>query len=219
VLVGGVASFGYWSISQFHSALDTLSTSASNVASVLPASVSKKVDLDTLGAVASAEQASTTALETMIAENASSSAPTLTVVEPVEDVVEESNEPDIPDSELHFGFLEDNYDVYTGCTYQISWSPSTTIKSFGAALVDGGTKEISGPVASGLAKENYVEPNSRGMAWKVGVVWPGDYFISIPKINGVETKIQSEYFSVKRFPVDISVSEKENMCKESGGAL
>ena len=96
---------------------------------------------------------------------------------------------------------------------------STTIHSLETALVDAGTRETTGPIASGLARENKIEPNSQSLDWKVGVVWPGEYFILISKINGVEIETKSKFFMIHEIPEGISTSERESMCKKSNGSF
>src|SRR3990167_3748626 len=55
--------------------------------------------------------------------------------------------------------------VYIGCTYEISWLVSTTIKSLETALIDAGTRKPAGPVASSLAKENIIDDDVQSLKW------------------------------------------------------
>jgi hypothetical protein len=123
------------------------------------------------------------------------------------------------DLELAFTFPQSGDRVYYGCTYPISWQSSTTINSLGTTLIDAGTGESAGPIASGLAKENAIEKDLQNLNWKVGNVWPGDYYIRVSKINGIETEFKSKVFEINRIPEEIDASEQESICKESGGSL
>lgn len=119
--------------------------------------------------------------------------------------------------ELSFTFPEVAGGVYTGCTYPLSWQSSTTISSLETALIDAGTGESAGPIAGGLAKENLIEKDLQNLNWKVGNVWPGEYYIKISKINGVEAEFKSKVFTINRMPESVTVSEQESLCQESSG--
>lgn len=123
------------------------------------------------------------------------------------------------DVHASFTFPKKGGDLYSDCTYPIGLQSSSTIDSLEIALVDAGTREVAGPIASGLAKESNIEPGSQTLAWKVGMVWPGEYFILISNINGVTTETQSEYFLIHEISEDVSTSTREAMCKETGGVL
>jgi len=87
------------------------------------------------------------------------------------------------------------------------------------ALFDDGTNKSIGPSTSGLARENKIESNSQSLDWKVGVVWPGKYYIKVSNINGVELENYSKTFTIKNMPKGISIGEKEKLCKESDGSF
>lgn len=123
------------------------------------------------------------------------------------------------DLELSFTFPQKGNEVYIGCTYLISWQSSTTISSLETALFDAGTRESTGPIASGLAKENTIEKGSQNLKWKIGNVWPGEYYIKVSKINEVESEFRSKVFEINKMSEDVGVYEKENICKESGGSF
>lgn len=91
------------------------------------------------------------------------------------------------------------------------------ISSLETALVDAGTRENVGPIASGLARAYEIKSGSQGLEWKVGVVWPGEYFILISEINGIEKEVESKYFMIHKMPENISIDEKEEICKKSDG--
>lgn len=123
------------------------------------------------------------------------------------------------DSELSFTFPQKNDEVFIGCTYQLSWQFSATINSLEAALVDAGARKLIEPAASGLAKESAIEKDSQNINWKVGVVWPGEYYIKVLNINGVNSEIRGEVFTISSLPEDISADEREKICKKSGGSF
>jgi len=123
------------------------------------------------------------------------------------------------DSKFQLIFSPKKNGVYIGCTYEISWLASTTIKSLETALIDAGTRKPIGPIASRLAKENNIEANSQSLKWKVGVVWPGEYFISISNVNGVATDERSRKFIINEVPNGSDEKEQKNLCEETGGNL
>ena len=118
------------------------------------------------------------------------------------------------DSKFQLIFSPKKDGVYIGCAYEISWLSSTTIRSLETALVDAGTRKPAGPIASGLAKENNIEANSQSLKWKVGVVLPGEYYIKVSNINGVDLENYSTVFTISEMPKGISVDEREKICKE-----
>ena len=122
-------------------------------------------------------------------------------------------------TEFSFTFPNSNTQAYMGCTYPISWESPTNVDSLEAVLVDAGTRETIGPRTSGLATESSVEDGSRELSWKIGSVWPGAYYIKISKINDLESEIRSKIFMISKMPRDISTSEQESICGESGGSL
>lgn len=98
--------------------------------------------------------------------------------------------------------------VNIGCNYDITWQSSTTVKSIGIALIDAGTLKPAGPIASGLSATSSETPLA-SLNWKVGNVWPGEYYISISKINGQDTNKKSGTFTINESP------GKENITKTS----
>ncbi|MDO8676798.1 MAG: hypothetical protein Q7K16_04120 [Candidatus Azambacteria bacterium] len=123
------------------------------------------------------------------------------------------------DSKFQLIFSPKKNGVYVGCTYEISWLASTTIKSLETALIDAGTRKPIGPIASRLAKENNIEANSQNLKWKVGVVWPGEYFISISNVNGVAIDERSRKFMINEISNGSDKKEQKNLCEETGGNL
>jgi len=123
------------------------------------------------------------------------------------------------DSNFQLIFSPKGDGVYMGCTYEISWSASTTIQSLETALVDAGTRKPIGPKTSGLAKESSIEASSQSLKWKVGVVWPGEYFISILNVNGVAADERSRRFMIHEIPSGSDEKEQKRLCEETGGNL
>ena len=197
VLIGGTMYFGYWSINQFDDAFDSLT--ASLVAIIPP--VNPRLTVSETSTSASSTPP-TNQFET--STSASSTPPT--------------NQNDL-DSKFQLIFSPKKNGVYVGCTYEISWLASTTIKSLETALIDAGTRKPIGPIASRLAKENNIEANSQSLKWKVGVVWPGEYFISISNVNGVATDERSRKFIINEIPNGSDKKERKNLCEETGGNL
>jgi len=192
VLVGGAAFFVYQSLNQFNNTLDNLSASSASsfaTAKIPPIPFSDKT---------SKEQ-----IPTSTPEIISSSATSTKSI----------------DLKPSFIFPKKNNKVYIGCTYQLSFQSSTTISSLEIALLDNGTNETIEPSASGIARENKIEPNSQSLDWKVGVVWPGKYYLKVSNINGADLENYSKVFTISKMTKGISVDEKEKICKESDGSF
>src|SRR3989344_7375 len=204
ILIGGTTSFGYWSNNQFNNVFYSLSASLANTYSAYP-SFRRKAEL----ASTSPEMLGELATSTKGIVLATTSTTTTATVTPV---TASAN------SELSFTFPQSNAQVYIGCTYPISWQSSATIISLETALIDAGTREPVGPVASGLAKESVIEKDSQNLNWKVGNVWPGAYYIKVSRINGVEAESRSKVFEINKMSANISTSEKATVCKGSSGS-
>lgn len=198
ILLGGTGYFGYWALSQHNLALDTYGASYSQLGASF-AAYSKSVLDQTTATTTDSLEISTTTPQTI-----STTTPIIL-----------STSATSTEVKLSFIFPKKNNDVYIGCTYQIPLQASTTIHSLGAALIDAGTRETIGPIASGLAKENAIEKNSQNLSWKVGVVWPGKYYIKVSNINGIDVETRSNVFTISKMPNDISAAEREKKCKQS----
>ncbi len=193
ILLGGVMYFGYWALSQYNLALDTYGASYAQLSASF-AAYTKAVS-------------GRTATTTDVSEIS-------TTTPPISGSEIATTTPDIS-----LAFPTTGNDVYIGCSYKIAWQASTTIQSLKVALIDVGTQEASGPIASGLAKENTIEKDSQNLKWKVGVVLPGAYYIKVSNINNIAVEIQSKVFEINKMPVDINTNEQKNICKKSGGLL
>lgn len=210
VLAGGTAFFAYQFLNQFNKAIDDISASSFAIANTPPILFSDKTNK---------EQIPTSTQETIS---------TSTLTTPTEDQIPTSTPETVSTSTLtsttstdlkpSFIFSKKNNKVYIGCTYQLfSFQSSTTIRSLGTVLIDAGAIEIVEPTASGLARKNKIEPNSQSLDWKVGAVWPGEYYIKASNINGAD--LESRVFAIRKMPKGISVGQKEKICKESDGSF
>ncbi len=117
--------------------------------------------------------------------------------------------------ELVFDFHQKDSRFYIGCTYLLTWQSSTTITSLETALVNAGTRELLGPIASGLAKEIPVGEEFQNFTWKVGFVWPGAYYIKISKINDFQIESRSKIFEIDKIPEGVSEEERASLCVKS----
>ena len=88
--------------------------------------------------------------------------------------------------------------VYSGCAYTLSWLASTTIKSLDISLVDAGTLKPIGPLHN--ASTSTTASIAQGFQWKVRRVWPGNYYLLVSSINGIETKKRSGTFTIGPMP-------------------
>ncbi len=121
--------------------------------------------------------------------------------------------------ELSFSFPKKGSNIYSGCTYEIPLQSSTTLASLEASLVDRGTKDLIDTTKSGLSKDILLESGSQNFKWKVGSVWPGEYYLETSKINGSEIQTRSDIFLINRMPEDIDVPQQKEICKQSNGVL
>jgi hypothetical protein len=123
------------------------------------------------------------------------------------------------DLKFSFVFPPKNSEVYIGCAHKLSFQSSTTIHLLEIALVNADTIETLKPTASGLARENKIEPNSQSLDWKVGAVLPGKYYIMASNINGVDAESYSKVFTISKMPKSASANERKKICKESGSSF
>lgn len=122
-------------------------------------------------------------------------------------------------TEISITFPRGGDGVYMGCTYDISWQSPFAINSLNIALIDAGTKKASESIYSGLAETHTIETGKQYIQWKVGTVWPGEYYIVTSKVNGLDTEIKSETFVVNRTLENIDKERMATICLESGGEL
>lgn len=114
-------------------------------------------------------------------------------------------------NEFKYIFPEKPTDVYKGCEYEISWS-NIGVNSIDISLVDAGTREVMGPVTSGIPK-NLTGENIENYKWKVGNVWPGKYYILATNINSTEVQKKSASVNVISPPSDLSQTDIATFCE------
>lgn len=170
VLLGGALSFGGWALSQFEIAFRDIDISYSQLGASVAANV-KLVPDDTVATTTGAVATTTGAVEEV-----ATTTPDIKITSPAK-----------------------GDDIYIGCSYKISWQPTTTIKALDIALVDSGTQKPAGPIISGLSATS-TEVGFKDLDWKVGNVWPGEYYILISKTNGQEVQKRSGMFTVSNIP-------------------
>ena len=206
------AFFSYWIFNQFNNALDNLSAPTfANTHSVYP-SFKQNTGSTSTSSISSEISGELTMSTSTDSELASISPEiSVTLATSTSSGQATSTDPKL----LSFTSSQKDTKVYVGCTYTISWQPSTMISSLEAALIDAGAREAVPSKTSGLAKENTIEKKSQNLNWKVGFVWPGAYYIKISKINGVEAVFRSKVFEINNMPKSISAAEREKICKES----
>ncbi|MBU1348872.1 hypothetical protein KJ781_02290 [Patescibacteria group bacterium] len=194
VLVGGTAIFAYELLNKFNVVFDDLSASGYAMA-LQPIPTVDKADT---------EQVPTSTSETIPATATST------------DLVISTDIATSTDLTFSFIFPKQDSALYFGCTYKLSFESSTTVHSLATAVIDAGTLDTVEQVASGLAMEHEIEPNTQSVDWKVGVAWPGEYSISASNINGTGSgKSYSAIFTIKMMPKGISAIERLKICEES----
>lgn len=194
MLLGGAIYFGYWTVGQYNVALDVQDVAYSQFSASLSAYTKAILDKSKTATTTDVSEVSTTTEPVVIWEAATTT-------------------PDI-----FLTFPAAGSDIYIGCSYKIVWQPSVIIRSLGVALIDAGNLKAMGPIASGISATSSTT-GFESFTWKVGNVWPGEYFILISKINDVESETKSKYFMVHKMPEDISASKRGTVCEESGGSF
>ena len=215
VLIGSTAFFVYQYLNQFNNVLDSLSASSFAMAKILPVPFfdkTNKEQIPTTTATSSHPPATTTPVA---ATSTPETFPVTTSITTTTTPVLVSTSLTSTDLKISFVFPKIS-NVYIGCAYQLSFRSSTVARSLETVLVDAGSRDTVESVASGLAKEYKIESNSQSLDWKVGEVWPGEYYIKVSNINGI---IRSKVFTIRKMPKGISVDERERICKESDGSF
>ena len=202
-------SFAYWSRYQFNNALSDLQTTITANTLLVSSPLEKDTDLASTSSEISEALASSSEETILEITTASTSSPQATPPVTATSI----------DLEPSFTFPQKGGRVYIGCTYPVSWQSSAKINSLGTVLVDAGARKSIDPTASGLAKESVIETDSQNLNWKVGMVWPGEYYIKVSNINGVDLETRSEVFTISRIPKGTSADEREKICKESDGSF
>lgn len=113
--------------------------------------------------------------------------------------------------------------LYQGCTYPVSWTASTTIRSIALSLVDAGTRDVVSGQLSGIPEEKKIDMDKnvlKNLPWKVGIrVWPGQYFLELTSLNASSTTEKSYRFAVDVIPEGTPQEEIQTLCKNTGGTL
>ncbi len=82
--------------------------------------------------------------------------------------------------------------------------------------------DLHAPVSastSGLMKSHKLAANTQNLAWKVGAVEPGVYYISAGNINGTSLRERSYAFTIYETPTGLESSERSSLCESTGGTL
>lgn len=184
VLVGGTASFGIWSISQFEKAFSQMEVKSDTQRATAISIVSSAQEVISSSTIA-IDQGTSTLVSTTTIFNATTSdqvaSTTVSVFEP---------------KDFSLTFPTQGKILYTGCTYDISWASSTRVDTFNLWLVDSDKIEKLRSDKSGLYGASST-PFIGKMIWKVGDIVPGSYYILISKIDGVDVTYRSEKFIIK----------------------
>ncbi len=106
----------------------------------------------------------------------------------------------IDSTDFEFIFPNKKSVLYQNCTYRVDvdLGDSLVPNYIGVLLVDAGTQKEVKSKDSGLVYSLTFKNNS--FLWSVGNIWPGQYYLSIPMIDGKDTVIKSEKFSIQEKP-------------------
>lgn len=87
--------------------------------------------------------------------------------------------------------------LYQNCTYDIDLDLGDLIKPnyIGVVLIDAGTQNEVKSKDSGLMYSVTFKENR--FKWSVGNVWPGEYYLSTPTIDGQEVIVKSKKFLIE----------------------
>ena len=87
--------------------------------------------------------------------------------------------------------------MYTGCTYNIKLDLGEDVKPnyLGVDLFDAGTKKKIPIKDSGLI--NSLTFKNSIFRWSVGDIWPGQYYLQIMLIDGLDIKVKSKTFFIE----------------------
>lgn len=181
-------TFAAWSLDQFDTALSTLGDT--HVATVIKA----RPSMLRLGATSPASSTPETAL-VRHDQTSQSSGTALFAIEPPGKAGK----------------------VYAGCTYPIVLRSPGKILTLETQLFNAGTQDVVPPMVSGLASVHTLSQEKPQITWKIGGVWPGVYYVSVPKINGTSLGERSSTFIIYAMPAALGSSEQKSLCESSGG--
>jgi len=104
----------------------------------------------------------------------------------------------IDDTDFNFKTPDSKSVLYAGCTYNIELDLGADFKPnyLGIQLFDFGTQKNVDLKSSGLVNSLTIKDSV--FKWSVGDIWPGDYYLFIPMINGLDVKIKSKKFHIEK---------------------
>lgn len=108
----------------------------------------------------------------------------------------------IDDIDFNFKTPDSKSVFYAGCTYDVELDFASDFKPdyIGVKLIDFGTQKEVDIKSNGLIKSLTLKDSV--FKWSVGDIWPGDYYLFIPMINGLDVKIKSEKFRIDKRNID-----------------
>lgn len=108
--------------------------------------------------------------------------------------------------------------LYQGCTYPVTWTASSTVRSASFVLVDAGTRRVVDAQVSNL--KDFQRDAVDALLWRVGVrIWPGEYFLELTSANGLEKQEKGYRFSVASMDTELSQKDKQALCEQTGGTF
>jgi hypothetical protein len=120
---------------------------------------------------------------------------------------------------LDIAFPGKSSELYSGCTYAVTWNATSTAASLSASLINFSTRKSASSTVSGLPKENKLTDDQQHLLWKVGSVLPGAYYIAISSVNGATTTEKSYKFKINEMPKGLSIGERRSLCTTTGGTF
>ncbi len=98
-----------------------------------------------------------------------------------------------------YNFIKPKKDqiLYKGCTYDIAldFADGDSPEYMGISLADFGTKKFVSKDISGLKNSITLKDNS--FKWYIGDIWPGEYYLMVSMINGVDVNVVSNKFIIQ----------------------
>jgi hypothetical protein len=104
----------------------------------------------------------------------------------------------LDDKDFNFIYPDKTTTLYSGCTYEIKLDLHDKISPnyIGIQLIDSGSGKSVSNKDSGLI--NSISFKNNIFRWTVGDIWPGQYYLFIPLIDGVDVKIKSQKFKIEK---------------------
>jgi hypothetical protein len=184
ILIGGTLSFGYWALKSFDKTFSSIDRSNELYYSSLASRLKSEIPPINLEASAVASVSS----EPLASDNISTTVASDT-----------QNTNNSQETNFAFTFPTKGSNVSEGCQYNITWTSALPVNAIDFSLIDAGTLQATGPIASGLPK-NVAENNMKNFIWKVGNVWPGEYYILASNINSQNENKKSSHFFINKIP-------------------